>query len=418
MPGILYPAYQKLYSALSSLDRFNKESDFFDNISCLDHFFSEYRNVTFAIQKAVNGTDKESIYIKNRDTFLTDHWFIDKRNETTKQQPFRLVKTITITFYFPYHGFTVGEKEYTVENDEPIEKIYDDIKKEFSEINEAEIFFSVAFSFHEANSDIDLFDKLSSGISAMRQFMDAMNEDIDEKCPLCEQLKERICKFVFPYLPRDYILVNDYVYYPQKNTFERADRFALLHSINVKQGRKIANHNPLTEITNREHLNYDSTSFGDFTLMHALIRAVQPQADIMPAIMIVFDDNTYNLDAFHATIKTTLYRKVNEAAQTIITHNVKEVCFVGLYSVLSYNRNIPVYSKDRVKMSTEDVLVCASVDSQLNEKEYVFDGKKMERPQYVAYVMKHELKHSLDISRINLFPIWNAFSEKKKNVDI
>lgn len=48
--NLLVPAAQKLYSALSSLERFSKHNDFFDNISSLDSFLSEYRNVTFVIQ--------------------------------------------------------------------------------------------------------------------------------------------------------------------------------------------------------------------------------------------------------------------------------------------------------------------------------------------------------------------------------
>lgn len=64
-------------------------------------------------------------------------------------------------------------------------------------------------------------------------------------------------------------------------------------------------------------------------------------------------------------------------------------------------------------MSSEDVLVCASVDNQLHEKEYVFDGKRMEQPQYIAYVLKHKLKNTLDLSQVNMFPIKLAFIAKK-----
>lgn len=39
MSSILYTAYQKFYSALSALEQFDKEKDFFDNISNLDKFF-------------------------------------------------------------------------------------------------------------------------------------------------------------------------------------------------------------------------------------------------------------------------------------------------------------------------------------------------------------------------------------------
>lgn len=53
MPGLLYPAYQKFYSAISCLERFRKEQDFFENISCLDTFFSEYRSITLVMQKSL-----------------------------------------------------------------------------------------------------------------------------------------------------------------------------------------------------------------------------------------------------------------------------------------------------------------------------------------------------------------------------
>lgn len=42
MPGILYTAYQKFYSALNSLEQFDKEKDFFENISSLDKFYPEH----------------------------------------------------------------------------------------------------------------------------------------------------------------------------------------------------------------------------------------------------------------------------------------------------------------------------------------------------------------------------------------
>ena len=56
MPGLLYPAYQKFYSAISCLERFRKEQDFFENISCLDTFFSEYRSITLVMQKSLAHT--------------------------------------------------------------------------------------------------------------------------------------------------------------------------------------------------------------------------------------------------------------------------------------------------------------------------------------------------------------------------
>ena len=73
MPGLLFPAYQKLYSALSHLERFNKESNFFDNISAIDSFFNEYRNITFVMQASLKHTEYYGAYEKNRDKYLVDH---------------------------------------------------------------------------------------------------------------------------------------------------------------------------------------------------------------------------------------------------------------------------------------------------------------------------------------------------------
>lgn len=66
MSGLLYPAYQKFYSALSNLERFNKESNFFDNISAIDSFFTEYRNITFVIQSSLAHTEHIGIYEKKQ----------------------------------------------------------------------------------------------------------------------------------------------------------------------------------------------------------------------------------------------------------------------------------------------------------------------------------------------------------------
>lgn len=80
MAGIMFPAYQKFYSALSNLERFCVENCFFDNVSCLDNFLSEYRNITFVLQKSIAHTDKKEFYSKNRDKYLKGcKWFVDKK---------------------------------------------------------------------------------------------------------------------------------------------------------------------------------------------------------------------------------------------------------------------------------------------------------------------------------------------------
>lgn len=410
MPGLLYPAYQKLYSALSSLDRFNKEANFFDNISCIDNFFTEYRNVTFVMQASLKHTQYYEDYEANRDKYL-DHWFVDKRNQTTKQRPFPLVKKIEVNVFFSYHGYSVLERSYSVEDDTPLEALYDELKALFAEIETPEIFFSVTYSFHDGNSSEELLSKLMSGVSQMLAFMKAMDSVIAEECPLCNQLKDKINAIKIPKTPQDILLINDYVYYVQQELFERGERVAMLM---CEEGGNALSHIPISSITERAYLNFDGTVFGNFTLQHAILRCLTPGGDILTTILIVFSDKTYTLDIFQADIKTTFYRKINETARIIANSDVIEVCIVTLYAFIPASADVSPLSKERLKQATNDCLVCASIDSELNEKEYVFDGKKMENPKYVANVMRQGYKKQLDYSKRNLFPVFLAFSRKQK----
>lgn len=414
MPGLLFPAYQKLYSALSHLERFNKESNFFDNISAIDSFFNEYRNITFVMQASLKHTEYYGAYEKNRDKYLTDHWFIEKRNETIKQKPFDLIKEVIITLYLPFGGFTVSEKKYSVRTDELLETVFTEIKDLLCKVDPYEVCLSVEFSFHEADSDIDLLKKVMQGISSMNDFMKAMEQDVGEQCPLCDQLKEKIKKIHLSDVPLDFLLVNDYTYYPQKDYFDRAERVSMAISAN---GNKVANRRPLSVLTQTKLFNYDGTAFGNFTLMHAMLRAIRPGMDIMPAILVIYDDGTYDMDAFDANMKTTMYRKLTETARMVEQENVAEVCYECMYSRIPITQDVPRTSRERIQIATSDILVCASIDKELHEKEYIFDGKQMENTEYVACVMHNGLRDKLDASAINLLPIKYAF-DKKRNTAV
>jgi len=411
MSGLLFPAYQKLYSALSHLERFDKESNFFDNISAIDNFFNEYRNITFVMQKFLRHTEFLDAYEKNRAQYLTDHWFVEKRNETIKQKPFELIKEVIITLYLPFGGFTVSEKKYSVSDDEPMEAIFAELKDLLGKVNPYEVCFSVSFSFHEDGSDIDLLKRVLQGISSMKKFMEAMEQDVGERCALCDQLKERINNIHLTDVPLDFLLVNDYTYYPDKDLFDKAERGSIMLSLD---GEKVATRRPLLELTQAEHFNYDGTVFGNFTLMHAMLRVLCPGMDIMPVIMVVYEDDTYDLEVFDATMKTTMYRKLMETARLVDEQNVVEICYVSLYSNTSITPDTPRTSRERIQQSTSDILVCASIDKALREKEYVFDGKNMENIEYVTSVMKNGLREQLAVSVTNLFPIKCAF-ERKQN---
>ena len=414
MSELLFPAYQKLYSALKSLEQFDKEANFFDNISCLDSFFSEYRNVTFVIQSQIKHMEYFDYYVKLRDKYLTDHWFVEKRNETIKQKPFQLIKEIKITVYLPFHGFSIFEKSFSVSDDTPIDSLHEDIKRLFSEVDSPEIFFSVVYSFHEMNSDVDLLDKLISGISSMLRFLKELETYINQDTPLCNQIKEKIYKFSFINSPRDFLLIDDYVYYSDTKSFFRGERMSA--SIMIDDTNALKNL-PLSSLTQSDYLNYDGTPFGNFTIKHALLRILDRNTDIMPSFLIVYGDETYDIDCFHASIKTTFYRKINEISAKIEKENVIEVCYVSLYSIIPVDKNLPQKSKERVEISKSDILLCSSIDKDLNEQEYVFEGDKMDDIKYVGFVLRNGRNKKLQFSKLNMVPIYNAFKIKRNRVN-
>lgn len=83
---LLLSAYQKLYAALANLERLNKGQDLHDNITCIDGFLSEFRNVTFVLQKFLAHTDYVPIYEALRDKYLKNaqcFWLLKKTERGT-----------------------------------------------------------------------------------------------------------------------------------------------------------------------------------------------------------------------------------------------------------------------------------------------------------------------------------------------
>lgn len=177
--NLLVPAAQKLYSALSSLERFSKYNNFYDNISSLDNFLSEYRNVTFVIQKSLAHTNLLHFYEETRDEFVSGDlgkWFIEKRNEVLKEHPFNLQKEVIITIYDSLSTLKIVSKTFTAENDSDYSSLIEDLRMLLKSGDRIETSFSVEFIYKESGSDVSLFDKLLSGISNIYRFLKALNQ--------------------------------------------------------------------------------------------------------------------------------------------------------------------------------------------------------------------------------------------------
>ncbi len=406
MAGLMYPAYQKYYSAICNLKRFGIEKSFFDNISSLDNFFSEYRSVTLVMQKALAHTPYIETY--NRvSAGIWDKFFNNQRVKSIHEHPVEFVKVIDVSVYSPSVGLTVSSQAFTVENDVPFTDLIDSLKNFFRSINPVEVFFSAKFSFLEKDTGVDLWDKLVAGVETMQEFMNTMYSEIGENCPLCEKLRSEINRAESFSGVKDILLVADYAYYPQQETFERAGRITAFFPQKMNSETKRLS---IESFLSSPYFNYGDSAFEKFVLMNAIIGT----SDLMPTIMTIYQDGTYEMDIFHADIKTTIYRKINETAEKILSNEIKEVFVMLTYVWVDYDESLMNHtSKERVAKGTHEYLAFMKADCELNEEEYVFDAQHISQVEYVAYQMKHGKQNKLDSGAANMMPIVAAFKVRK-----
>ena len=161
---ILAPALQKYYSALKSLYDFGQQGDFFDDVSNLDKFFSEFRNITFVIQKAVGTEENREIYSQLRTKYLAGEiskWFVDERNKTTKERPFDLKKELCVDLYLPNGLISLKDSRLVVNFEDSFDEALDFIHTTFlNGFGLKEIFFSTKICFSESGSEVDLYPKI------------------------------------------------------------------------------------------------------------------------------------------------------------------------------------------------------------------------------------------------------------------
>lgn len=376
--GLLYPALHKFYSALSSLEKFEKGSNFFDNISHLDNFFSEYRNITFVLQKSLAKTEFSSVYEQLRDKYLINDvgkWFIGKRNNIIKEQPFDLEKRIVINIYSGKSIYTLPECIFTIENDVDFSSIVESLRETFLNSGQIEVFFSVEFIFYERGHTKDLYDNFILGITQMKHLFSGMQKVLNEDCILSEELERRIDKMNFYRVPKDFLFADDYVFNCKNEKFEKASRIALT------TGDR--NHRAPIENLNQFKSNGDILS--KFELMHLVI--FQMQNKLMPTCMIVYSDDTFELNSFEFSIKTTVYRKFNEIAKRIEKDDIVNILFVTEMYTYSVNDIKNIDSKERVKHAKNEILSFFMIDNQLSIKSRSYDTKKINDFNYIASIM-------------------------------
>ncbi len=315
MEDLLLPAYQKLYAALLSLERFNKGQDLFENIACLDSFLSEFRNVTFVLQKSLAHTDYIREYEALREQYLKNDdcsWLVEKRNEVSKERPFNLEKILRLTLFHPNGAGVFSTDNYTIADEVDYSSLIEMIKGVIEKIPAIEVFFSVEFDYREVGSERNLFITIDNGIDAMIDLLDNLNKTMKSKPSAArEKVLERISGLHFHEAPKNFWFVDDYVFYRKDNVFEKGDRFELITPFKTAI--------PYTAFCEMLHVenkgDFINETFEAFEKMHCF--AFYRQKEIAPTFLSLSKDGLLSMVMYHASIKTTTYRRIHEIAEEI-----------------------------------------------------------------------------------------------------
>ena len=407
MNDLLVPAYQKLYAALQSLERFSKGQDLFENIACIDSFLSEFRNGTFVLQKSLAHTEYKSLYEVLRDKYLENDdcsWLKEKRNEVLKKRPFSLEKKLILTLYHPNGAGVFSTDSFSIEDEQDYTSLIEMVKRIIENVHAIEVFFSVEFVYKEIGSDRNIFSCIDNGIDAIWTLLEELNKAMaGEMSQTREAVLEKINGLHFHTAPKDFWFVDDYVFYRKDHVFEKGERFEILHPKVSGQYTALCE---MAGIKNNGH--FIEETFEAFVKIHICIFSKQKK--IAPTLLTLNEDGTLSMVMYDASLKTTTYRKIHEIAEEI-GNGEPIVAVFHVCEMLCYD-NTDLFNQDysyRIKNEHTELLWFSNVtkggcQDYCISSEAIIDGDK-------DCLYPTLTKAETDGSRSYMKPLVNALKE-------
>lgn len=379
---LLCTSYQKFYSALKNINSFNSSKEFIDMVSCLDIFFSEFRNITFVLQKSISKTKYQKDYEYLRDKYLMSEkmsWFIEKRNETVKQKPIELEKEAIVDIYLFGKSERLLQNKFVYKNWENATSLEKQIKNSLKgKINAPELYLSIHFVFKENGNEIDILDRIRFGVKNMNNFLSEFDKIISKSCAMCKDLKEKVKNNNIEVIAGMLSFVRDYEYIPKENKLIKTGHAEMLGVTEI--GTVMFNDERLPLEDNLFFKNDidNEGRFKSFIQLHSVIYVSQKK-HIMPTFFIIYNDNTFNMETFLADSKSTYYRKINEIASRIEKDKITSIfCVWECYTLPMENTSMNERYEERVKSSEKTLLCFYRIDKDIKEYTVCLDADLLE----------------------------------------
>ena len=218
-------------------------------------------------------------------------------------------------------------------------------------------------------------------------------------------LLEKIDKLSFHKVPKDVWFVDDYVYYKEGGIFEKGDRFEIItpFSTGVKY----------SDLCKQLHINitdnFISDTFEAFKRLHIFHFA--KQKSIMPTILMLNKDGLLEMKMYHASIKSTTYRKINEIASEVKKNT--DIVAVFLVGEMIFYNDPNILNQDyryRIANSQSELLAFDKITNSETEQYFISSEAITENSKDCLFptLTKAESHKSTSM----LYPIIKAFSEQ------
>jgi len=391
-----YGVLQKFYSAVKHVEAFCVSGDMFDNISSLDSFFSEFRNITFMAQKTFSNLNKIVLYENARDKFLISpsmRWFVDSRNKTTKQQPFALKKQIVFELYLHSGRLVLVDERFSSGFEEELAPVKEFISTFLIEkVGLIEVFFSARIVFSENGEHSEIYPLILSGMDNMMLFVNELSASEACLCKKCDALMKKIKDARVLIVAKEMTFKRDYSF--EKGKVEPLSLVS--HDVEQVSIDEHGNYIKLKDM--RLSLNKSSTwrtwhelgtiksLFFDFSIMHISIFRAQNH-DIQPVFMVVYRDDTYSMIPYYPLNKATTYRTIHELEDSLDFAEVKAIFHCCEYYKFDKNKfdyaNETPYS-ERIKNADGILLNFTCIEPNEAISELNLDVKFVDCDAYVS----------------------------------
>lgn len=242
----------------------------------------------------------------------------------------------------------------------------------------------------------------------MDNFLRELKEEIKDNCKHCNQIEDKISELNILNLTPDILFCADYLYHPKKNSFERGSYGTII----IPQINRIGNLKCDLDHYNKTFGGSRQTkdTFISFIMHHIMV--FQMQKTIMPTFMIIYDDNTFSMMSFTFSIRTTIYRKVNELAKRIKTDGIVQIYYVGetyQYSDKDLSTFLLMPYEERILHCTKETLLFCKFGYDIDALTCQFDSAKINDMSYVSKTISEISKNKTDMHFNFYAPIINAF---------